>query len=151
MKRLIFAAAVSLLLFSCTKKSDQSASDDQTMHKVSAEARASSKGIGPVKEVKLEEVIDSAMADKGKAHFDTKCSACHKFGERYVGPDLKGVTERRTPEWIMNMILNPVEMTQKDEQAKELLGEYLTQMSFQNVTEEEARQMLEFFRLTDKK
>jgi cytochrome c551/c552 len=66
--------------------------------------------------------LDASLAEKGKAAFEQKCSACHRFEERFVGPPLKGVTTRRAPEWIMNMILNPVEMTQKDPAAKELLA-----------------------------
>ena len=81
--------------------------------------------------------------------FGGTCSACHKLDQRYVGPALTGVTKRRTPEWIMNMILNPQEMTQKDPIAKDLLATHFTQMSFQNVTQEEARAILEFFRQND--
>ena len=73
---------------------------------------------------------------KGKTLFEAKCSACHKAEERYVGPALKGVTTRRSAEWIMNMILNPAEMLEKDATAKELLAEYMTQMTFQNVTQD---------------
>lgn len=108
----------------------------------------SDKGVGPVSEVKLS-AVDVDLASKGKTAFTAKCSACHKIDERFVGPALKGVTQRRTPEWIMNMILNPQEMTQKDPTAKGLLGEYMTQMTFQNVSQDEARQILEFFRQTD--
>ena len=68
--------------------------------------------------------------------------------QRYVGPAIAGVTQRRTPEWIMNMIVNPVEMTQKDPVAKAMLAEYMTQMSV-NATEEEARALLEYFRKMD--
>jgi hypothetical protein len=49
----------------------------------------------------------------------------------------------------MNMVLNPVEMTQKDPTAQELLATYLTQMTFQNVSEEDARAILEYFRQLD--
>ncbi len=107
------------------------------------------KGIGPVKEVKLTPQIDNELAKKGEEIFKTKCSVCHKLDEKYVGPALKGITKRRTPEWIMNMILNPEEMTKKDPIAKKLLEEYLTQMTFQNVSEDEARAILEYFRLLD--
>ncbi|EKD41544.1 MAG: cytochrome c [uncultured bacterium] len=71
------------------------------------------------------------------------------MGERYVGPNLVGVTTRRKPEWVMNMILNPVEMTQKDPVANDLLATYLTQMTFQNVTQDEVRLIYEFFRQND--
>ena len=114
-----------------------------------AAAALSSHGVGPVKSVALAD-IDAGLADKGKAAFAAKCSACHKLGERYVGPDLAGVTKRRSPEWIMNMILNPQEMTQKDPIAQELFGEYLVQMTFQNVSEPDTRAILEYFRQHDK-
>ncbi|EQA46720.1 cytochrome C [Leptospira broomii serovar Hurstbridge str. 5399] len=114
------------------------------------ENNVSNKGIGPVSSVTLGP-IDESMVQKGKKQFETKCSACHKFEEKVVGPALKGVTERRTPEWIMNMILNPTEMTQKDPVAMGLLAEHLTQMTFQNVKESEAREILEYFRKSDKK
>lgn len=115
-----------------------------------SKAEPNSKGVGPVHEVKLEEIKDD-LAKTGKTVFIAKCSACHKLSERYVGPALKDVTKRRAPEWIMNMILNPTEMTQKDSTAQELLGEYLTQMTFQNVTESETRSILEYFRFYDTK
>ena len=143
MKHLIILAALLAFAFSglnaCSKKEDATA----------PEAPQLSKGVGPVTSVALES-IDAARAAKGKQIFESKCSACHKIDKKYVGPALKGITQRRTPEWILNMILNPQEMTQKDPAAKELLATYFTQMTFQNVTQEEARDILEYFRQTDK-
>lgn len=107
------------------------------------------KGVGPVTSVEVGETIDQQLAEKGKTIFESKCSACHKFDSKYVGPSLGGVTNRRSPEWIMNMILNPVEMTQKDPLAKSLLEEHLTQMTFQDLTQDDARAILEYFRAVD--
>jgi hypothetical protein len=56
---------------------------------------------------------------------------------------------RRQPEWIMNMIMNPTEMTQKDKVANDLLAEYATQMADLKVPEADARKILEYFRLGD--
>lgn len=103
------------------------------------------KGIGPISSVTLGD-IDEAMVAKGKDVFKIKCSACHKTTKRFVGPAMAGVTERRTPEWIMNMILNPEEMVAKNPTAKKLLAEYLSPMANQSLTEDEARQILEYFR-----
>ena len=103
------------------------------------------KGIGPISSIILGE-IDEAMAAEGKEVFKAKCSACHKMSKRFVGPGLAGVTERRTPEWIMNMILNPEEMVDKNPIAKQLLAEYLSPMANQSLTEKEARLILEYFR-----
>ena len=103
------------------------------------------KGIGPIKSVTLGD-IDQGMVAKGKEVYKTNCTACHKFKKRYIGPALTGVTERRSPEWIMNMILNSDEMQKKDPVAKALIAEYNAPMAQQQISEEEARSILEYFR-----
>ncbi|PAW92718.1 cytochrome C [Mucilaginibacter sp. MD40] len=114
-------------------------------------AKSDSKGVGKFTDVKLT-AIDPAMADKGLVVFNAKCGACHKMtDQKVVGPGLLGVTKRRTPEWIMNQITNPVEMEAKDPVGQALLAKHLTQMTFQNVTDEETRQILEYFRKNDSK
>ncbi len=105
------------------------------------------KGIGPIKSLELPAIVDQAMAAKGMEIYKAKCMACHKPAKKFIGPAPTGVLERRTPEWIMNMILNPEEMVQKDPLAKALLIEFNgSPMANQNLTEEEARQVLEYFR-----
>lgn len=105
------------------------------------------KGIGPVKNVSLDEEVDEALVKKGKQIYEEKCTACHKPDTRYIGPAPKGILERRSPEWIMNMILNPEEMVKKDPDAKKLLMEFNgAPMANQNLTREEARAILEYFR-----
>ncbi|HPE82463.1 MAG: c-type cytochrome [Aequorivita sp.] len=105
------------------------------------------KGIGPIKSLELPAEIDQAMAAKGMEVYKTKCMACHKPDKKFIGPAPTGIFERRTPEWIMNMILNPEDMTQNDPLAKALLVEFNgSPMANQNLTEEEARQVLEYFR-----
>lgn len=138
-KRLAICAALAVLLggYSTCKKPQ------------GAGETASNMGVGPVTEELKLGAVDDAMAAEGQKIFEAKCSACHKVGERYVGPDLAGVTTRRSPEWIMNMILNPVEMTKSDPTAQELLATFATQMTFQNVSQEEVRKILEFFRKHD--
>lgn len=125
-------------------------SDDRTgggSAREAASAAADDRGVGPVKKVQLGP-LDPELAARGEAIFSGTCAACHKLDQRYVGPAMAGITERRTPEWIMNMIVNPVEMTQKDPVAKALLAEYMTQMSV-SATEEDARAILEYFRKLD--
>lgn len=137
-----------ILAVSCILFAIHCGGDEQEATKAPADPMQN-KGIGPIKSITIAETIDAKMAKDGEQVFEDKCSACHKFDERVVGPALKGVTTRRTPEWIMNMILNPQEMTKDDPIAYELLSEYLTQMVFQNVTEEETRNILEYFRKMD--
>ena len=103
------------------------------------------KGIGPIKSVTLGE-IDEDLVAKGKEVYKTNCTACHKIKKRYIGPALKGITERRSSEWIMNMILNADEMLKSDPVAKALIAEYNAPMAHQQISEEEARAILEYLR-----
>lgn len=117
---------------------------------ISAVHADSGLGVGPIKSLKLDATINKTMAELGKKTFKTKCSQCHKIEKRYTGPQLLAVTKRRKPEWIMNMILNPLQMTKEDPTAKALQTKLLVQMANQNVGETNARAILEFFRDNDK-
>jgi mono/diheme cytochrome c family protein len=145
---LILATA---LIIGCGNQGSQTQQRTQTQQTEQTQTvdPMKNKGIGPITEVKLSPQIDMNLVKKGEDLFKVKCSACHKIEEKYVGPALKGVTQRRTPEWIMNMILNPEEMTKKDPIAKELLAEYLTQMVAQVKDTTEARAILEYLRFVD--
>ncbi len=61
----------------------------------------------------FDENIDQEMADKGAAAFKQKCTACHKPNAKLIGPGMNGIYERRSPEWVMNILLNPTEMLKK--------------------------------------
>lgn len=150
------ALLCSSLLISCSSgETEEAAVDAQEESGLAHEAPEApveddGKGIGPVTTVEVGEGIDEALAAEGKSIFEGKCSACHQLSDqKVVGPGLAGVTERRKPEWVMNMIINPEEMTKKDPEAKKLLAEHLTQMTNQNVTEQDSRAILEFLRQND--
>jgi len=128
--------------------SKQEADHSTTKEAVSSDNTSSTSGdigVGPITSVELGE-IDETLVETGKEIYKANCTACHKIGKRSVGPALKGVTERRAPEWVMNMILNPEEMVEKDPTAKALLAEYLAPMANQSLSEDEARAILEFLR-----
>ena len=127
-----------------TEKKDTSKAETA---KASEKIDLTNKGIGPVKSLVLPADIDQSMADKGADIYKKMCTACHRADKKFIGPAPTGVLKRRTPEWVMNMILNPEEMVQSDPLAKELLIEFNgSPMANQNLTEEEARAVLEYFR-----
>ncbi len=107
-------------------------------------------GIGPVKEEMSLGPIDPQKVEKGQEIFKTKCATCHKMDKRFTGPALGGVLERRSPEYVMNQILNPEEMAKAHPAAKKLVAEYMTIMTFQNVSRDDARAVLEFLRSQSK-
>ena len=139
----MMALATALAMPGCRKDNgnSQGGSDEQ-----SAPADPmKNKGIGPISSLELA-AIDPSLAQKGAGLFEIKCSSCHKLDERHVGPALRDVTTRRSPEWIMNMILNPQEMIEKDPIAEDLFATFMTPMANQNLTQDEARAVLEYLR-----
>ncbi len=66
-------------------------------------------------------------------------------------PDLGVIPERMLaqlirPEFVMNMILNPEGMYARHPAARQLLGEYMTQMPNLALTRDQAREVLEYLR-----
>ncbi len=105
------------------------------------------KGVGPITSVTFDDTVNEEMAAAGKEKFEAICTACHMAEQRMIGPALKGVYERRSPEWVMNMILNPDKMLKEDPIAKALLKEYNNAIMLnQNLKEEEARNLAEYLR-----
>ena len=110
----------------------------------------SNKGVGPIINVTLEDKLNISMANSGEKLFNQLCTSCHMINEDYIGPRMSGIIDRRSPEWIMNMILNPIQMLEEDPIAIELLKEYNFEYMYnQNLLEEEAREILEYLRLLD--
>ena len=108
----------------------------------------SNKGVGPITNIILEDKVNISMANSGEKLFNQLCTSCHMINEDYIGPAMSGILDRRSPEWIMNMILNPIQMLKEDPIAIELLEEYdFEYMYNQNLLEEEVREILEYFRL----
>lgn len=144
---LIVAVAMLAMFVSCGGgETKEAAPGTAPESMVKEEPAGPDKGVGPIKSVDIPETIDDALAATGMETFEAKCTACHKMGKRFVGPDLTGITDRREPEWIMNMILDPELMVKENEAAKALLAEYLSPMANQSLTEDEARAILEYFR-----
>ncbi len=100
--------------------------------------------------LKLSDKLDITMADEGEKISNVKCASCHKYSdEKLVGPGWKDVTKRRTGVWIMNFITNPDPMLDKDPEAQAMLEICLVRMPNQNLSDEEARKILEFMRKND--
>lgn len=94
--------------------------------------------------------VEPALASQGEGLFKAKgCTACHAYGKRLTGPDLKGVTMRRTATWMEHQILHPEIMTKEDPISKQLLATYMVQMSNQGLKPEEAKAVIEYLKKMD--
>ena len=101
-------------------------------------------------DVTLTTPLNQQWVTAGKGTYDLKCQSCHKLtDERVVGPGWAGVTKRREPNWIMNMITNVDMMLETDPEAQKLLEQCLVRMPNQNLSKDDSRQVLEFMRHND--
>ncbi|MEW5901369.1 MAG: cytochrome c, partial [Acidobacteriota bacterium] len=92
--------------------------------------------------------------ERGKMLFESKgCSECHTIGKGVeVGPDLRGLMEKREASWIKRMILNPEQMEQSDPLAKKLYNEFKgAGMPTVEMTDEEAEAILLYIKSADKR
>ncbi len=149
---LLIVLTLSLLSWGCaSKKTDsQQEQTEQTADQASNDSGLTpfqmKNGIGPVKEIVEVGALNKDLAAKGEAIFKQKCTSCHRIGKRYVGPDLKEVTSRRTPTYIMNMIMDPEGMIQKHPVAHGLLAKFATPMANMHLKKDQARAIVEYFR-----
>jgi cytochrome c551/c552 len=98
-----------------------------------------------------ESPVNEGIAGTGEQLFKSKtCSTCHGWGVKITGPDLKGVTSRRTAQWMQAWIQHPDVMTKQDPIAHELLAKYAVQMPNLNIKEDEAQALIEFLKKKDK-
>ena len=108
------------------------------------------RGEGKFTKVDLGTSLDAAKAESGKKVYDVKCGACHKLtDEKLVGPGWTGVTSRHAPEWIMNFITNTDAMINKDPKVQAQLEICLVRMPNQSLSDDDARNLLEFMRKND--
>jgi nitrite reductase (NO-forming) len=87
----------------------------------------------------------------GKQNFESKCLACHSIGQgKKLGPDLYGLTQKRSVEWLTKWLKNPEKMLKTDATAKAMLKEYGgIPMPNQNLSDAEISQYLKYFNWAD--
>ena len=158
----IALTVLTLALFSCggDKKTDSIPSSSTTgtaseTPAVAAERTTDANKYDPKRGLGKHEKIDvskfdAAMAASGKKVAEVKCTSCHKpTEEKLVGPGWKGVTQKQTPEWIMNFISNPDPMIDVDPELQKQLELCLVRMPNQSLNDTEAREILEYMREID--
>jgi len=95
--------------------------------------------------------VDAALAATGEKLFQTRiCATCHGFGKAIAGPDLRGVTMRRTHEWLKQQIMHPDVMVKEDPLSWRARQGFPAPMPAQNLTEAEASALIEYLKQRDR-
>lgn len=155
MKKLIIILGIGILSYACSSNNQQqSNSSSSSTTKPANEAKTGAydpqRGEGKFTNVEVGQTLDGKMAEQGHTVANLKCASCHKYtDEKLVGPGWAGVSKKHSPEWIMNFITNPDPMIDKDPQLQAQLEICLVRMPNQNLSDEDARNILEFMRKND--
>ncbi|HEY1061083.1 MAG: cytochrome C [Sphingobacteriales bacterium 17-39-43] len=158
MKKLLSLSIITLIIVaaaSCGGSSDSEKTTEATTESTASTDSGNPsydphRGEGKFTSVDLSPTLDVAKAELGNQVSQVKCSSCHKLtDEKLVGPGWAGVTTRRKPEWIMNFITNTDVMIDKDPEVQAQLELCLVRMPNQNLSDEDARNLLEFMRQND--
>ncbi len=153
MKKVFVMLIAGALLYACSGGNNNAADKKDEGSATATTGNPSydpKRGEGKFKHVEIGDKLDAAKADAGKKIYDVKCSACHKLTtEKLVGPGWSGVSKKFAPEWIMNFITNPDAMIEKDPELQSQLEICLVRMPNQNLSDEDARNILEFMRKND--
>ena len=157
MKKLFSLLAIGVLIASCGEKKEEKKQGFE-INRAKTEKKAEAKsegvpvdmdndGVGPFKDVAFSDEINTELAATGEAKFKAICTACHMAEQRMIGPALKGVYERRSAAWVMNMIINPDVMLKEDPIAKALLKEYNNAIMLnQNLSKDDTKAVAEYLR-----
>ena len=91
------------------------------------------------------------VAVAGKLSFESKCLACHTIaGGDKLGPDLYNVTKRRDLAWLAKWLKNPDQMLKSgDPIAKQMLDKFKVPMPNQNLSDQEVKEYVEYFKWAD--
>jgi len=96
-------------------------------------------------------VLAASDAAGAKTIFRKRCTACHTFGKGVkVGPDLKGVTERRTRDWLLRFIRSSSGTIQSgDPTATKLFREFKQERmpDWDDLSPEQIASILDYFAL----
>lgn len=158
MRKLFILAFSVVVVAACNNSSNQSSDSETTETESIAEGNTEDlikeydphRGEGKFDEIELSDELDEEKVAKGEVIFDAKCSSCHKLSdEMLVGPGFKGVTERRSPVWMMNFLTNTDEMIDLDPELQDQLEICMVRMPDQGLEDDEARAIVEFLRKND--
>ena len=105
-----------------------------------------------IRKVNLTNPLNRIMVQKGQKVHEEKCVGCHTLDTQKTQlKSLAGITRRRNPEWIMNMITGVATTLESNAAAAQKLETCPTRQPATRLNIEQARDYLEMLRMIDSK
>lgn len=86
-------------------------------------------------------------AVNGKKIFNKECAACHKLEKKSIGPPLKGITEKRSNEWLQAWIKDNKALRESgDQDAIDIFNEYngMPMIAYMHLSEQDINDILAY-------
>lgn len=96
---------------------------------------------------------NDAMMKRGKMLWANRgCGSCHGIGKKMAGPDLAGVEQRRSKEWLSKWLKDTDVMLASDSTAQAMLAEWRgIRMPKQNMSDQDVDAILAYLRAEEAK
>lgn len=73
-------------------------------------------------------------AQDGEGLYRQNCTACHKFGQKLIGPDLIGINQKRSEKWLISFIKSSQSMIKSGDPQAVAIYEEFNQMIMNDQT-----------------
>ena len=151
-KTTFLSLLLALAFIACTSKKDAEDAAKKSPSPSELAAQQPEVHGTEVKNLELTNPLNKEWVTTGKSFYDMKCLACHKLtDEKLVGPGWAGVTKRREPVWIMNMITGVNTTLETNAVAMQKLEGCPSRQPATRLNIEQARDYLEMLRYIDSK
>lgn len=146
MKKILIPTVIIILVLAFVQFFNQQTSGNIFNGIGNPQSMSKDKGIGPFQNVTMAP-IDKNKVKTGMAIFNAKCILCHELDTKKVGPPLRNILKDYTPEFILNMMVNPQEMQKSDPVVKDLLKQFNNiPMPDQKISQQDALSILDYLR-----
>jgi cytochrome c551/c552 len=146
MRKILIPTVIIMIVMAFVQFSDQSTSGNNCNNAGTPQTISKDKGIGPFQNLTMAP-IDKNKVKAGMTIFNSKCILCHELDTKKVGPPLRNIVKDYTPEFILNMMANPLEMQKSDPIVKNLLKQFNNvPMPDQKISQQDALNILDYLR-----
>ena len=146
MRKILIPTIIVLTILVSFQLMNQPTSGSNLLSSSNPQSLNKDKGLGPFQNVTVAP-IDKNKVKAGMAIFNSKCILCHELDTKKVGPPMRNITKVYTPEFLLNMMVNPLEMEKNNATIKDLMKQFNNvPMPDQKISQQDALSVFDYLR-----